>query len=68
MEELEKVLKQHEITPEELLEWLSSESVHILLRKGYKSPSSCGLDDIDLDSHHYDLYDLCAKIRVFNQK
>jgi len=66
MVNLEEVLKQHDVTPNELLEWLGSESVHILLRKGYKSPSSCGLDDTD--SSHYDLYDLCSKIRVFNQK
>jgi hypothetical protein len=68
MEKLLEVLKQHDVTPEELLEWLGSKSVHIVLRKAYKSPLSCGLDDIDLDTYNYDLYELCAKIRTFNQQ
>lgn len=66
MEKLQEVLKQHDVAPEELLEWLGSESVHKLLRYGTKSPSSSGMDDCE-DSDYYDLYDLVSKIRVFNK-
>jgi len=62
MEELEKVLTENGVTPDELLEWLKSESVYACLRRGVKSPSSTGVDDCE-DSHYYDLYNFTLKLK-----
>jgi hypothetical protein len=62
MEELQRVLSEKEVTAEELLNWLKSDSVYWTLRTAYKSPTKCGLDEID-DRGVYDLYYLVESLR-----
>jgi hypothetical protein len=60
MENLEEALRKANVNPDDLLEWLKSDTVYSLLRFGVKSPSSSGMDNYE-GSEYYDLYNLvCA--------
>lgn len=46
----------------ELLNYIKSDSVYNLLRRGVKSPSSTGMDDCN-DSNYFDLYTISTNLR-----
>jgi hypothetical protein len=62
MNDLEIALKNAQVSPNDLLDWLTSESVYTALRFADKSPSKCGIDDVN-DRDVYKLYDLVSKLK-----
>lgn len=62
MDELNKLLAENNITTDELLTWLKSDSVYTCLRRGVKSPSSTGVDECD-DSYYHELYEFINNIK-----